>query len=59
MLYAAASRYNATIIGWSSEPGWFKPKEFAPLDPSIVPDKTLRVGHWHEWHYLSVEPHAA
>ena len=58
-LYAAAARYKATIKVWSSQLTWTEPKLFTPLDAGIVPDKTLLLGHWHEWHYLSVEPPGA
>ncbi len=54
-LYAAAARCHARIKVWSSLPSWEEPKMFSPLDPTVPTDKELRLGHFHEFHYLSVE----
>ena len=54
-LYAAAAVYRAQIKVWSSQAHWTEPKTFKPLDATVVTDKTLRLGHYHEWHYVSVE----
>ena len=54
-IFAAAAVYGATVKLWSSLPSWDVPKTFSPLDSAVQTTKEFHLGHYHEWHYLSVE----
>eukprot|EP00666_Eupelagonemidae_sp_cell4sb_P000644 gene644-665_t len=54
-LLAAGCVYSAVIRVWSSLPSWDAPRTFPPIDPDVQARRKLTLGHYHEWHWASVE----
>ena len=57
-LLAVGSMHAAKIRVISSLESWERPQDFEPLDPDVRWNKVLTIGHYHEYHWVSLEPMA-
>eukprot|EP00660_Eupelagonema_oceanica_P007586 gene7586-17208_t len=57
-LMGLASVYQVDIKVWSSLDSWDTPQVFPPFFGANAGNGTITIGHYHEYHYVSVEPAA-
>eukprot|EP00660_Eupelagonema_oceanica_P005007 gene5007-5600_t len=56
VLLAIGSLHSADVKVWSSAPSADLPTVYRPLGPEVMVTRTLSLGHYHEYHWLSAEP---